>query len=133
MFTQITLGNILSDPILYLQILFLILDYRRKYSDSAHYIQTSPRFHEGIFCLTPYYSCKYFSLAQFIPSNILPQPRLSTEIFCLSSVYSMFTQITLGNILSYPILYLQIVFLIPDYRRNYSDSALYIQTSPKLH
>ena len=32
----------------------------------------------------------------------------------------MFTQITLGNILSYPILFLQKLFLSPDYQRQYS-------------
>ena len=93
----------------------------------------------GIFCLTPYYSFKYYSLVQIIDEHIpthlsifnlhpdytrefsvLPHnicanifyfPRLSARIFCLSSVYSMFTQITPWNILSYPILFRQILIL----------------------
>ena len=67
---MITLLNILSCPILFLQILFLCPDYWREYSDSAQYIQSSPKLNYGIFCFTPYYSFKYYSLAQIIGENI---------------------------------------------------------------
>ena len=115
--------NILSYHIIFLQILFLSPDYRREYSDSAQYSQSSPRLHKEIFCLTPYYSCKSYSLAQCIPPNIHPQPRLSTAILCLISVYSMFTNITLWNILSNPILFLQIFCLTPYYSAKYFSLA----------
>ena len=54
------------------------------------------------------------------------------ENILMSSVYSIFTQITLGNILSYPILFMQILFLIPDYPREDSDRDQYILSSIKI-
>ena len=117
-----TLGNILSYPILFPIIFFLSPEYSQQYSVLVQYILFSPK-----------YTREYSVLPHIIPNNIFPQPRVFTAIFCLSSVYSMFTQITPWNILSYPIFFLQILFLSPDYRREYSDSAHYIQSTPKIY
>ena len=121
-FTQITLLNILSYPTLFLQIFSL-----------AQIIGENIPTQLSIFNLHPNYTREYSVLPHIIPSNFIPYPRLSTRIFRLCSVYSIFTQITMGNILSYPIIFVQIFFLSPDYRRKYFDSAQYIIFSPKLH
>ena len=111
------LGNILSYPIFFLQILFLFTVYSLEYSSSAQIIHSNIWTQLSIFYIHPDYTIEYSVLPPIITANIIPQPRLSTAIFCLSTVYSMITQIKLGNILSFPILFMQILFLSPDNRR----------------
>ena len=138
----------------YLSIFYVHPDYTREYSVLPHIIPANtipcpslfPRiiflshiirgnilFYISIFHLHPDYTMEYSVLPHIIPANIIPSPRLSTRIFRLSSVYSIFTQITQANFLSYPKIFVQILFIIQDYRREYSDSAQFILTSPKLN
>ena len=90
-------------------------------------------FYLSIFHLHPDCNSEYSVLPHIIPSKIIPWPRLLERIFRLSSVYSIFTQIMLLNILSYPIIFVQILFLIPDYQRQYSVLSQYILCSLRLH
>ena len=132
-FTQITLLNILSYHILFLQILFLGPVYSLKYYSLAQIIDDNILTQLMYSIFTHDYTIEYSVLPHIIPSNIIPLPRLLARIFRLSSVYSIITQIKLWNILFYPILFLQILFLSPDYWREYSVLAQYIQSSPKLY
>ena len=105
--------NIIPWPSLFRLIISLSPDYPRQYSVLHQYIPSSHRLQYRIFCLAPYYSLKILFLCPRLFLQIFFLSPIINDIFCLISVYSMFTQITLGNILSYHILFLQIIFLLP--------------------
>ena len=76
MITQNTLGNILSYPILILQILFLRPDYRGESFDSVQYIQVHPN-----------YTREYSVLPHIKTANISPWPSVFPRLFLLSPDY----------------------------------------------
>ena len=105
MFTQITLGNILSYHTLFLQILFL----------------------------DPVYSLKYHSLAQIIDENIPTQFSIFFLHLNYARENSVLPHNLPANIIRWPSLFLRIFFLSPDYQQQYSFLAENILCSPRLH
>ena len=72
MFTQITLGNILSYHIFFLQILFLGPVYSLKYYSLAQIIDENILTQLSVFYIHPDYTIEYSVLPHIIPSNIIP-------------------------------------------------------------
>ena len=81
MFTQITVGNILSYPILFLQIFFLVPVYSLELSSSAQIIHCNILFYLSIFHLHKGYNIEYSVLPHIIPEKIIPFPDYRREYF----------------------------------------------------
>ena len=75
------MGNILSYPIIFVQIFFLSPVYSLKYYSLAQIIDENILTQLSVFYIHPDYTIEFSVLPHIIPSNIIPQPRLLTRIF----------------------------------------------------